>query len=69
LVRENPRPEDSDFLPAAGVAAELNITPQTVRMLIRRGELAGLKVGHVFRVHRADLAAFIEAGRAKVVAS
>ena len=49
------------------VADELAVTSRMVRRLIERGELRGMKVGKLVRVHREDLVAYIaqQRGEAK----
>ena len=36
-------------------AAQIRVNPETIRRMIRRGDLAALKVGNVYRVDQADL--------------
>ena len=40
-------------------AAYLRVAPQTVYRLARAGTLPGVKVGHLWRIRRADLEAFL----------
>ncbi|MHA4950570.1 helix-turn-helix domain-containing protein [Micromonospora sp. SD19] len=49
------------------VADELNVSISTVRRLVRRGDLAGCKVGYQIRVAREDLDAYILQQRAQVM--
>lgn len=44
-------------------AAEiLNVTSNTIREWLKKGELKGLKIKNLWRIRPADLEAFIEAG-------
>lgn len=54
------------WLTVAEIAAELRVDPETVRRMIRRGDLAAFRYGSCLRVKRTDLDAFISArmGRA-----
>ena len=36
-------------------AAQIRVNPETIRRMIRRGDLAALKVGNVYRVDQDDL--------------
>ena len=36
-------------------AKRLNVHPETIRRMIRRGELGAMKIGHVYRIDEADL--------------
>jgi excisionase family DNA binding protein len=36
-------------------ASRISVNPETIRRMIRRGDLAALKVGNVYRVDQADL--------------
>ncbi len=42
-------------------AARLDCHPETLRRIIRRGELAAVKVGRDWRVRESDLNAFLDA--------
>jgi len=46
---------------AKEVADMLGIKPRTVLRLAERGEIIGFKVGDVWRFHRSDIEAYIEA--------
>jgi excisionase family DNA binding protein len=48
----------------ARVAAELEVTPRTVRDWIAGGSLPAFQAGRHLRIYRADLEAFIAAHRA-----
>ena len=52
----------SQLCTLAEVAEELRVTPQTVRNMIRKGEIDGVQVGVQWRVTQAALAAFLEKG-------
>jgi len=41
-------------------AARLECHPETLRRIIRRGELTAVKVGRSWRVRESDLTAFLE---------
>ncbi len=41
-------------------AARLDCHPETLRRIIRRGELAAVKVGRTWRVRETDLDAFLD---------
>ena len=41
------------------VAAELGLAPKTIRALIKRGELRGVRLGRQWRVDSDELALFI----------
>jgi excisionase family DNA binding protein len=41
------------------VAAELGLAPKTIRALIKRGELRGVRIGRMWRVDSDDLEVFI----------
>ena len=47
--------ETSDPLKVEEVAAELQVSPQTVRNWIKGGELPASRAGHAWRVRRQDL--------------
>jgi excisionase family DNA binding protein len=42
-------------------AARLDCHPETLRRIIRRGELAAVKVGRTWRVRESDLVAYLNA--------
>ena len=43
------------LLTTSQVASLLRVSGETVRALVRRGELKGIRVGHVFRFRPADI--------------
>jgi excisionase family DNA binding protein len=45
------------------VAAELGLAPKTIRALIKRGDLRGVRIGRVWRVDRDDLDLFLKRRR------
>jgi excisionase family DNA binding protein len=45
------------------VAAELGLASKTIRALIKRGELRGVRIGHEWRVDRDDLDLFLKRRR------
>jgi excisionase family DNA binding protein len=46
---------DEQLLTVEQIAAEFQLTPQTIRNWIKSGALPAIKVGHVYRVRREDL--------------
>ena len=75
LIAQTEQPTDlADVVPMVGprqialsradVMAELGISLSTVERLINCGKLPAFKVGAQWRIHRNDLAAYMEAGRA-----
>jgi excisionase family DNA binding protein len=51
---------DQQLLTVPQVAAELQVTAQTIRNWIDHGTLPAVRVGRAFRVHRGDLDALLE---------
>jgi excisionase family DNA binding protein len=51
---------DDRLLTAAEVADQLRVSTMTIYRLIRRGELAAVRVGRNYRVRERDLAAYLE---------
>jgi excisionase family DNA binding protein len=47
-----------DVLTTAEAAAALQVDPKTVRAMIRRGELRGIRCGRLIRVPKAALVEF-----------
>jgi excisionase family DNA binding protein len=47
------------------IAEKFNIKPRTVAAWIRQGKLKAIKLGDLWRVHKADLEAFIKTSQAK----
>lgn len=52
-----------ELLTVTEVAATLRITPQTVRSLIKRDELPGVRVGNLYRIPKAAVARLVNAER------
>ena len=52
-----------ELLTVTEVAATLRISPQTVRCLIRRDELPGVRVGNLYRIPKAAVARLVNAER------
>ena len=48
------------WLSVEGIAKELNVSEETVRNWIRRGQLKAYKFGRDFRIKREDYDAFVE---------
>jgi excisionase family DNA binding protein len=40
------------------------VTPRTIKEWLRRGELAGIKIRHMWRIRASDLERFIQQGSA-----
>jgi excisionase family DNA binding protein len=57
------RPERQRFLTAAEAAAELRISPHTLRKLIRSQALPAHHVGGLLRISRMDLEDYLEQAR------
>jgi excisionase family DNA binding protein len=54
---------DQQLLTVEQVAAEFQLTSQTIRNWIRGGALAAVKIGHVYRVRREDVDAMMRRHR------
>lgn len=52
---------DRQYLTTGEVAAQLRVSPRTVRSLIRTRELAAQRIGEEFLIEGSGLAAFIDA--------
>lgn len=71
LVRESvrealeakPTETEGAMLTPAQTAAMLGVTRHHVRNLLARGALPGVRVGHAWRVRRADVEALMRGGR------
>ncbi len=50
------------LLTVAEVADELRVSNMTVYRLIKKGDLAAIRVGKNYRIRQSDLAAYLEAG-------
>ena len=50
---------DYDLLTPEEVAEYVRVNPQTIYRLLRRGKLPGAKIGHQWRVRRADLNTYL----------
>ena len=50
------------LLTVAEVADELRVSNMTVYRLIKRGDLAAIRVGKNYRIRQVDLEAYLEAG-------
>lgn len=55
----------SEVLEAKEVAQLLRVSPRTVVRLAERGEIVAFKVGDLWRFHRSDVDAYIEAQKQK----
>jgi excisionase family DNA binding protein len=49
-----------EFMSASELAAAWNVTPATIRNLIKRRELPGYRIASKFLVRRADAEAYIQ---------
>ena len=47
--------EQDEYLTIAEIAAELKLSPETIRQWIVKGELEATRAGHSWRVRRSDL--------------
>lgn len=52
-------PEGRKALDPALAGVEMNVCTETVRRLIRTGQLPAVKVGRVWRIRRQDIDAFM----------
>jgi len=50
---------DQQLLTVEQIAAEFQLTPQTIRNWIKSGALTAVKIGHVYRIRREDLDAMM----------
>ena len=50
---------DYDLLTPEEVAEYVRVNPQTIYRLLRSGRLPGAKIGHQWRVRKADLDAYL----------
>ena len=57
--RKNFELENGKFLRTGAVAEILDIEPEVIRDLIRKGELYAIKIGKSYRVTEADLQEFL----------
>lgn len=57
------QPTGSEFYSVAEIARMLDVSQHTVRGIIKRGILPGLKIGNSYRVKKQDLHDFV--GQAK----
>jgi len=57
-------PEKEYYSPQE-IAEKFNLKPRTVANWIRQGKLKAIKLGDLWRVHRADLEAFIKDSQEK----
>jgi excisionase family DNA binding protein len=60
--------DHNSFLTVQETAELLNVSPDTVRTLVRRGDITGIKVGHQFRIAPDLLHAYLYANTAEVTA-
>lgn len=67
MHNQNIAPEES--LSTRQVAAELSISPPTVRSLVKSGQLRARRIGKLFKISRADLDAFKHACEQRAVAA
>jgi excisionase family DNA binding protein len=50
---------DQQLLTVEQIAAEFQLTPQTIRNWIKSGALSAVKIGHVYRIKREELDAMM----------
>jgi excisionase family DNA binding protein len=55
------------FLTVQETAELLNVSPDTVRTLVRRGDITGVKVGHQFRIAPDLLRSYLYANTPELV--
>lgn len=63
--RPKPQRKDSDYLTVAEVAAQLNLSAPAVYRLTVCGDLTTYKFGGSIRIHKTDLAKYIQKSRIK----
>lgn len=56
---------DQEFLAPKDVAKYLKVSTETVKRLIRRGELEANKIGSIWRITKTDVINFLERSRSK----
>jgi excisionase family DNA binding protein len=56
---------EKEYFSPQEIAEKFNIKPRTVAAWIRQGKLKAIKLGDLWRVHKADLEAFIKTSQAK----
>lgn len=59
--------EQDRFLTVQETAELLSVSPDTVRTLVRRGDITGVKVGHQFRIAPDLLRSYLYANMAELV--
>jgi excisionase family DNA binding protein len=57
--------DQHDLFTPEEVAAYLRVNPQTIYRLLRVGKLPGAKIGHQWRIRRADLDAYLRGATAR----
>jgi excisionase family DNA binding protein len=67
MTSTNPKPTRA-FLSVSELSELLGVSPPAVRALILRGELAGVRVGTVYRVRREAFEEFIDRQEKKLAA-
>jgi len=56
---------EKEYYSPQEIAEKFNLKPRTVANWIRKGKLKAIKLGDLWRVHRADLEAFIKDSQEK----
>lgn len=56
-------PFEKEWLSVAEIASYMDVSPYVVTGMLRRGEIAALKMGREWRVARADFEAWLDDGR------
>lgn len=56
---------EKEYYSPQEIAEKFNLKPRTVANWIRQGKLKAIKLGDLWRVHRADLEAFIKDSQKK----
>ncbi|MGH8927828.1 MAG: helix-turn-helix domain-containing protein [Acidimicrobiia bacterium] len=60
-------PIDKQWLSVADIAAYMGVSPHVVTSMLRSGEVPGVKFGREWRVARADLEAYLNEARRKLL--
>ena len=59
----------SELLTVGEVAEHFRISSETVRALIRRGEIRAVRIGHVFRIPREEIARLLGEKKAELISA
>ena len=61
IERKGTSVAESTYIGTPAIAADLDVTAQTVRNLVARGELPAIRIGGQLRIRRDDYAEFLRA--------